>query len=355
MYKIIICLILFASFHASAKTDKWQFVDTKTNASFRGLSVVDDSVVWVSGSKGWVGKTKNGGRDWVWEQVKGYEQCDFRSLYAFNAMEAVIANAGSPAYVLRTDDGGATWKKVYENKDTEAFIDGIDVADGQKGMLYGDPINSHILLLRTYDGGRTWYEAPLKERPVMGKGEASFAASGTCIKYLDRKKVVIATGGSVSRLLLSKNNGKKWRSVATPILQGESSMGIFSFLLIGSKYWIIAGGDYKQEAVRKANLFYTGNGGRNWISPRVTTRGYRECVVVADDGVGKKGTATLLAVGPTGIDISLDGGINWMAFSDEKQYHVIKKARKGELIIMAGGGGKVAVLKGTLHEVPRNH
>ena len=89
-----------------------------------GGAVVDDSVGWVSGSKGWVGITANGGKDWSFRQVKGFEQCDFRSLYAFNAQHVVIANAGYPAYILSTSDGGATWQKVYENDDTAAFIDG---------------------------------------------------------------------------------------------------------------------------------------------------------------------------------------------------------------------------------------
>ena len=195
------------SVNAVAQTVEWQPADTKTDASFRGLSVVDDAVAWVSGSKGWVGKTVNGGKDWTWQQVKGFEQCDFRSLYAFNAMEAIIAHAGTPAYVLRTEDGGITWQKVYENRDTAAFIDGVDFADRQNGMIYGDPIDSRMLLLNTHDGGRTWTELPMNQRPLMSKGEASFAASGTCIKYVNKKKLVIATGGTVSRLLVSKIMG----------------------------------------------------------------------------------------------------------------------------------------------------
>jgi hypothetical protein len=50
-------------------------------------------------------------------------------------------------------------------------------------------------------------------------------------------------------------------------------------------------------------------------------------------------------VGPGGIDISYDNGNKWAPFSDEKQYHVMKKGRKGNLIVIAGGGGKLAVLK----------
>ena len=54
---------------------------------------------------------------------------------------------------------------------------------------------------------------------------------------------------------------------------------------------------------------------------------------------------TILATGPGGIDISYDNGNNWLPLSDEKQFHVVKRSRHGDLIIMAGGQGIVAVVK----------
>jgi photosystem II stability/assembly factor-like uncharacterized protein len=272
--------------------------------------------------------------------VKGYEKCDFRSVYAFNGMTAVIANAGSPAYVLRTIDGGITWQQVYENKDTAAFIDGMDFWDGDNGVIYGDPLGGHMLLLATNDGGATWTEYPLENRPVLNDGEASFAASGSCISLSASHNITIATGGTVSRLLVSEDNAQSWETIPTPILQGESSTGIFSFFRLNKRRWLIAGGDYKQDTLRKDNLFLTTNAGKTWRAPVTTTRGYRECLVAV---TRKK----LLAAGPGGIDISFDKGRNWQPLSDEKQFHVVKKGRQGKLIIIAGGGGKLSVLRYT--------
>jgi photosystem II stability/assembly factor-like uncharacterized protein len=48
-----------------------------TKTSLRGLSVVNDNVVWVSGSNGTVGKTTNGGKNWKWFNVKGFEKENF--------------------------------------------------------------------------------------------------------------------------------------------------------------------------------------------------------------------------------------------------------------------------------------
>ncbi len=343
MLRNLLFLIVFVS-SASAQKMELRQVDTKINASFRGLSVIDDSVAWVSGSKGWVGVTLNGGKDWNFRQVKGFEQCDFRSLYAFNNRSAVIANAGSPAYILRTEDGGATWRKVYENNDTAAFIDGVDFRDHKNGIIYGDPINGRLLLLSTTDGGKTWIEHPRGECPLMSRGEASFAASGTGIRWIGNRKIVIATGGIVSRLLVSENRGKCWEAISTPILQGKASTGIFSFLALDKKSWVIAGGDFMQDSLRTANLFVTYNSGKSWNAPASTTRGYRECLAVIGS-MPVRNANTILATGPGGIDISYDNGNNWLPLSDEKQFHVVKRSRHGDLIIMAGGGGKVAVVK----------
>ncbi len=350
MFKNILFFILLTS-AASAQKMGLRQVDTKTNASFRGLSVVDDSVAWVSGSKGWVGVTVNGGNDWKFGQVKGFEQCDFRSLYAFNAKSAVIANAGYPAYILYTTDGGSSWQKIYENRDTAAFIDGIDFWDRTHGIVYGDPIGGHLLLLGTNDGGKTWTKHPPEECPVMSDGEASFAASGTCIRCMKHKELIIATGGKVSRLLVSENRGKSWKAMSTPILQGAASTGIFTFLPSSNTFWVIAGGDYKRDSLCTANLFLTLDAGKTWAAPATTTRGYRECLENIGPGTFRSegeriyNTHTLLAVGPGGMDISYDNGNKWMPLSDEKQFHVVKKSRSGNLIIIAGGQGKVAVVK----------
>ena len=152
MHKYLTLFLMVCAQQLFSQQINWKTIPPKTDASFRGLSVVDDKVAWVIGSKGWVGRSIDGGNNWEFAQVKGFEKYDFRSLYAFDAKNAIIANAGSPAFILRTSDGGRKWQVAYENADTAAFFDGVDFWNNNEGLIYGDPINGRMLLLSTEDG-----------------------------------------------------------------------------------------------------------------------------------------------------------------------------------------------------------
>jgi len=338
-HKVARLLTIFLLLAAHPVTGQnWKNSPTHTDASFRGLSVVSDSIAWVSGTHGLVGCSTDGGNTWNFHQVKGYEQCDFRSLYAFDAKNAIIANAGAPAFILTTADAGLTWKKVYENKDSAAFFDGIDFWDNKSGILFGAPINGQLLLLRTSDGGHTWHELPLKSRPILEQGEASFAASGTAIRCNGKNRVTIATGGKTSRLLTSDNRGTTWKSLATPIIHGLTTTGIFSFTTVDNNI-IIVGGDYNRDTLRKDHVFISKDGGKHWKAPEKPTGGYRECVEMITQ-------KTAIATGPAGTDITYDSGINWqpIILGNENKYHVVRKSKSGKLIILAGASGAITIL-----------
>jgi photosystem II stability/assembly factor-like uncharacterized protein len=307
------------------------------NSSFRGLSVVNDSIAWVSGSNGYVGTLNADNNSWKFFQPTGFEKSDFRSVYAFDEKSLVIANAGSPAYILYTSDNALSWKVVYENKHPDAFIDGIDFWNENDGIAYGDPINRKMLLLFTADGGKTWQEFPDSLRPVLSDGEASFAASGTAIRCINDSKVVIATGGKKSRLWISENKGNTWSTIDVPVIQGEGTQGIFSFTFINDKHAILVGGDYKQDTLKNKHVLYTSDGGLTWKYPVIPTGGYRECIERINENA-------FIAAGPAGIDISFDKGLSWKPLSSEKLFHVVRKARKGSLVLLAGGNGKIAFI-----------
>ena len=134
--KITIFLLALAfSKKAGAQYFKTTLLDTGKNTSIRGLSVVDNKVAWISGSNGWIAKTMDG-EHFEWQQLKGFEKIDFRDIEAFSKDNAIIVSAGSPAYILKTKDGGKSWKTVYQNNEPDIFLDGMDFWNKKEGNYF---------------------------------------------------------------------------------------------------------------------------------------------------------------------------------------------------------------------------
>ncbi|HQH46591.1 MAG TPA: YCF48-related protein, partial [Candidatus Aminicenantes bacterium] len=98
---------------ASMPSLSWTIQTSGTSESLRGLSAVDERTAWVSGSKGTVLRTVDGGETWTAVPVPGAEEADFRDIEAFGPEEAVVMAAGRPARLFRTADGGRTWTETY--------------------------------------------------------------------------------------------------------------------------------------------------------------------------------------------------------------------------------------------------
>ncbi|HEU4697709.1 MAG TPA: YCF48-related protein [Gemmatimonadales bacterium] len=293
-----------------AAAQRWTPQASGTSASLRGLHVVSPTVVWASGSRGTVLHTEDGGRTWQVTPVAGADSLDFRSVHAVDARTAVVASAGQPARLYRTTDGGRSWTKVYESPDTAAFFDGLRFWDARRGMVYSDPVNGSFLVLTTADGGRTWTPVPRAALPAPLPREASFAASGSGIVLEPGGRVWIATGGGDrARVLRSSDGGRTWQAAETPVVAGRPGAGIFSLAFRDALHGVAVGGDYQRPKDDSANVAVTADGGRTW-TPAAGRRpaGYRSAVAV----VPGTRAGTLVAVGPTGTDVSVDGGDAWL-------------------------------------------
>ncbi|HET9824578.1 MAG TPA: YCF48-related protein [Chitinophagaceae bacterium] len=310
-----------------------EMLTSGTNTSLRGLSVVNDNILWVSGSNGTVGRSTNAGKNWKWFTVKGFEKKEFRDIEAFDAATAVIMAVGEPAYILKTNDGGDTWKVVYENKTRGMFLDAMEFWNEESGIVIGDPIDGRFFIARTFDGGTEWKEIPFENRPTADTGEACFAASGTCLRALDRDEAVFVSGGTKSRMFT--RNSK----IMLPIMQGTESAGANSISVYddnkrkGGRRMIVVGGDFKMDSSSTKNCFLTSDHGKSWYAPKVPPHGYRSCV----EYLSKE---DILTCGLNGVDYSFDGGKTFNLISHEG-YHVCRIAKYGPSIYLAGNNGRV--------------
>ncbi|MEJ7680362.1 MAG: hypothetical protein WKG06_21410 [Segetibacter sp.] len=78
------------------------------------------------------------------------------------AAAAIAMAVDNPAIIVKTTDGGATWKKVFEHTQEGMFLDAMDFKNEKEGICIGDPLNmgqtnqKQFYIIRTFDGGETW-------------------------------------------------------------------------------------------------------------------------------------------------------------------------------------------------------
>jgi len=326
---ILICLLVLIA--VSTKAQHIEVLQQDKPTSIRGLSVIDDNTAWISGSKGTIAITNDGGKTWDWKQVKGFEKADFRDIEAFSSKVAIVVSSGTPALVLKTTDGGETWQEKYKNTDTAYFFDAMDFDTPKHGLVLGDPIKGKFVLMETNDGGETWH--PFKNPPDALPGEAAFAASGTCLRIALDTSIGIVTGGTHSRIVAHDSpKDTSWIYMDSPLVYGKASQGIFSFA-VGDTTAIIVGGDYANDKKADSVAYNVSTD----TLPSKGPSGFQSCVEYIS---GK----TFLSTGTPGSNITTDDGKTWTKI-DAASYNVCRKARKGKLVLLAGDRGRIGIFK----------
>ena len=326
------CLLIFVV----AADAQWQRQSVDTKASLRGLSVVNENVIWASGTDGTFLRTVDGGKNWTVGAVKGAEKLDFRDVEAFDAKTAYLLSigAGETSRIYKTTDGGASWTLQFANKNPKVFLDAFAFWDERNGIAMGDPVDGKFFLLGTNDGGKNWREIDTSKMPAAIIGESAFAASGTCIATNGKSDVYLVTGGAAARVFRSNNKGKSWTVAATPIVSGASGAGIFSIAWQNQTNAVIVGGNYEKPNEAANNSAFTTDGGKTWAQGK-GLKGYRSGVGFTNDGI-------VVAVGSSGLDISADGGKTWDGL-DKGNYNAVaaKEIESGTLIWAVGANGLV--------------
>ena len=329
-FAVSLLIIFIAAFIAAAQ---WQIQPLETKASLRGLSVVSEKIIWASGSGGTFLRTIDGGKTWTVGKVPDADKLDFRDVEAFDANTAYLLSIGNGenSRIYKTNDGGATWKLQFKNTNERAFFDALAFWDNTHGIAMSDPVDGKYLLLETQDG-ESWKPLGTDKMASAKEGEAAFAASGTCLITNGENNVFLVSGGNDARVFRSNNRGLSWFVADTPFFKGTAGSGIFSIAMFDSKKGVIVGGNYEKPNETTNNLAFTIDGGKTWTLSQGLS-GYRSGVTYVNKN-------TLLAVGASGSDLSIDGGKNWRNL-DKENYNAVRA--KGKKAIWAvGANGLVA-------------
>jgi photosystem II stability/assembly factor-like uncharacterized protein len=333
--------LALASLAALTLGGGWAIQSVPTRASFRGLSVVDAKVAWISGSRATFVRTTDGGATWHVDSIAGKGTLDLRDIQAFDDRTAVAISSGEAekglANILRTTDGGKTWTTVYTTDTKGMFFDAISFWDRKHGIVQSDPVDNKLVLLTTDDGGVTWTRVDPKGIPDVLEGEAAFAASGTALTVQGKSNAWIATGGgAVARVFRSTDRGRTWKVAATPLHSGDKgAAGAFSIAFADAKRGVVVGGNYSQARVQYVNVALTEDGGATWKVPSgPTPPGFLSAVTYLE------GNKNLLAVGLVGTATSSDGGNSW-SMIDTIGFNAVAFANR-KIGFAAGDRGRIS-------------
>jgi photosystem II stability/assembly factor-like uncharacterized protein len=283
---------------------------TGFDSNLRGFSAghEDRPFLWASGTNGTVLRSVDEGKSWKKLEIEGGADLDFRDIDALDANTAYLMSSGEgdKSRIFKTSDGGQSWALQFTDKRPGFFLDSLACDYRNRCFALSDPVEGKFLVLAAHDG-QHWEELPRDKMPAALPGESAFAASGTSIA-LCQNNLYFGTGGPVARIFRSTDSGRSWTAVETPVASGNASSGIFSVACRG-QHVVAVGGDYKEPDKASNVAIYSKDFGAHWTLAPVQPHGYRSSVICfsfSDDEVA--------AVGPNGIDYSLDGGVRWTRY-----------------------------------------
>ncbi|MBX3747275.1 MAG: hypothetical protein KF833_18355 [Verrucomicrobiae bacterium] len=250
--------------------------DAETPRGPRDLYAVhfaDEQRGWVVGDGGVILRTEDGGATWR-RQMSGTD-ADLRSVSTVDGTNGWAV--GWDGIVLRTADGGATWGA--QTSGIRERLLSVAFADGQRGWAVGEAGT----ILRTEDGGASWRE--------QTSGTKEYLMS---VAVADGQRAWAVGGGGT--LLRTEDGGENWRVPTSGSGANEEFRSVA--MADGTNGWAVGWG---------GTILRTEDGGATW---RAQTSGTRERLVSAVVAEGRRGWA--MGQGGT-ILRTEDGGATWWA------------------------------------------
>jgi len=309
-----------------------------TTALLQAVYAVNAQVVWASGHKGAVLRSRDGGRSWERFETPAGDTLEYRDIHATGADTAWILSAGdgSKSRIYRTTNGGATWRLQFLNADSAAFYDCFSFGSSTSGVAFGDASHTRTNLLRTDNGGASWTLLPASSVPAPLPGEGAFAASGRCVVHGDPNTVYVATGAPGARLFRSRDAGRSWTVENTPFTRGTAA-GLTGLSFINGTLGIAVAADINRlrTDTSQSVVGVTRDGGRTWeMRARPPLPGALAGVTWVPDA----GPGVAVAVGFGGAFYTTDEGRSWTTITNAVTTGV---AAFGRTVWIGGGNGKL--------------
>ncbi len=241
-------------YHTTNGGTTWQTQQT-INAYIRSIEFADKNIGYAgglgqSGSRIFY-KTTNGGATWtdISSVITGSNSGICGICCVNTSITYAVGVWASPAYVIKSVDGGNTWTYINMSAYATNLID-VQFTDANNGYVTGESnINAEgAVILKTTDGGSTW----TKVFTSNGPGERLWKIQNldgqnwfACIE----SAVVLYTDTVNNMFVKSTDGGNSWTAKPAPrsnYLQGIGFM------------------DTQRGWIGSTELFETGDGGNSW-------------------------------------------------------------------------------------------
>jgi photosystem II stability/assembly factor-like uncharacterized protein/dienelactone hydrolase len=159
--------------------------------------------------------------DIVKEQYINHGKIDYKiHIYA-------VGRVGSPANMMVSHDGGETWTSNSMNNDCKMLFD-IKMFDKNYGFVCAasdeDMEKSNALILKTSDGGKTWKKVYQSNRPFEGTWKASFPTKE--VGYVTIQSYNPNPNVKQQRIAKTTDGGETWQEINLVADAGAREFGI---------------------------------------------------------------------------------------------------------------------------------
>lgn len=262
-------------FHTSNGGKSWEKQLEKKGTFFRTIAFIDENI----GFAGTVGTdyfpnvedtiplygTSDGGKTWnavqysgnyvkglcaidiVKEQYINHGEIDYKThIYA-------VGRVGAPANFMASHDAGKTWQSYSMNDDCKMLFD-IKMLNKDLGFAcaatHEDITQSHALILKTTDGGKSWKSVFESNRPFETTWKASFPSEE--VGYVTIQSYNPDTTVVQQHVAKTTDGGETWTEIE---LVSDNKAREFGIGFIDEKHGFVG---------TMNSGFETKNGGQTW-------------------------------------------------------------------------------------------
>lgn len=242
-----VTVVLLLAIGSTLSQESWRRLNSPTTETLRRVYFVDSLYGWASGDAGTIIRTTNGGDSWTLQETHTDDNIIDIHFINRNVGWAIYWRLGTATYgtnIMRTTNGGQLWT-VEEYPEDNVFLNRLRFLDSLNGWMGGGVGR----IVKTTDGGATW-----KRKMVDSSQCAGFPIVDLGIS---EGRMLFTAGGHIDIwgvMWRSTNGGESWQASCV------APEPVYSIHVFDSLRVLGVGGDFEYGA----STIRTSNGGVTW-------------------------------------------------------------------------------------------